>query len=140
MREIICRGKRADNGEWVEGYYGCKGKNCEGYEEHCIMVSTLTNLEVSCVYPFYFTDYPVIPETVGQYTGLKDENGKKIFEGDIVSTGTAVHKIRFVNGAFVCSHRCSGFPMYGMVGTDLEYEVIGNIHDNPELLKGETNE
>lgn len=109
MREILFRGKRVDNGEWVYGYL------CE-----------------------------VIPETVGQYTGLTDKNGKKIFEGDIVhcisNTDCGNCVVIFEEGEF----RLIPDRYYKTYTTGGGYhaircfikEVIGNIHDNPELLKG----
>lgn len=69
------------------------------------------------------------------FTGLWDKNGKRIFEGDVVSTGKEKRVARFRNGAFELLRRASAVAMYALVGTDVEYEVIGNIHDNPELLE-----
>jgi uncharacterized phage protein (TIGR01671 family) len=120
MRSIFFRGKQAYNDEWA-------------YSE----------------YPFGtmrggITVHDFIPETVGQYTGLTDKNGKKIYEGDIV-TGLFLHQ-RFVNG--VVAFRDGAFGLlWDRAGAEtfnaftsmcnIEYEVIGNIHDNPELLKGD---
>ena len=84
--------------------------------------------------------YSVIPETVGQYTGLNDKNGKKIFEGDIIKSTRAWYVIEFEN----CGYGLRAFgktkiiPIMGHWNFNSnEVEVIGNIHDNPELLKGE---
>ncbi|MBQ8388809.1 MAG: hypothetical protein IJX46_07785 [Clostridia bacterium] len=123
MREILFRGK-TEKGEWVEGLLWKKKHNTDKIFISCFPDHD-DNEEV----------FPVKPETVGQYTGLTDKNGKKIFEGDIVDICypyTIVHNalINYVGASF-----------YGDNGNDLwsldEYfylEVISNIHDNPELL------
>ena len=131
MREILFRGKRKDNGEWVYGFYFQKQNplSSDGLPiTHCI----------SDIPPF---GYEVIPETVGQYTGLKDKNGKRIFEGDIVRCGTG----RICKVTFFISPGYSGFDLVPIGGFDAppphrwslfsDTEVIGNITDNPELLE-----
>lgn len=131
MREILFRGKRTDNGEWAYGYvcrYGWTGKG----KTYIVpdYASALYSLEVD-------------PETVGQYTGLKDKNGKKIFESDIVDVlydvnyiGVATERIGVFevvhNGCFMGQ---KGSVRYHFIPSD-ECTVIGNIYDNPELLGG----
>lgn len=123
MREILFRGKRVDNVEWVisNTFYQCGGKiklldepNRDGYVE-------------------------VDPETVGQYTGLTDKNGKKIFEGDIVKSsykdGFEIGLIGWSNIDVRYKFASPDGTAYGIDVTDT-FEVIGNIHDNPELMKG----
>lgn len=123
MREILFRGKRTNNGEWVEGFYLNRTNDDENI--HCIMEKFPATIGKK-----------VIPETVGQYTGLTDCNGKKIFEGDIVECAKedellviewSESEAKFMLSAstFICS-----FDNYW----GYETEIIGNIHDNPELL------
>ena len=130
MREVLFRGKRSDNGEWIT--------DSETYirDGDGIWLSD-ENLNIVMV----------IPETVGQYTGLTDKNGKRIYEGDIV------HCVSKLDSAdMVVIFECGQFRMilaekYHEYQTNVGYydincfakEVIGNIHDNPELLGGENN-
>lgn len=128
MREILFRGKRVDNGEWETGSLVITRSGCS--DEQVFLTDKMTG---------YLT--PVIPETVGQYTGLTDKNGKKIFEGDIVIIKTISYEfigcIAYLtkNVSFVCvtSHNIS-YPM----DSQFKYEIIGNIFDNPELLENNT--
>ena len=128
MREIKFRGKRLDNGNWIRGML-CYGRWNEplkpfpNWKLEIQPIDDLMNLHV------------IIPETVGQYTGLKDKNGKEIYEGDIARLKD-YHGERIVSISFY-----SGVYYYGGDGFSDEYmfnssdrEVIGNIHDNPELL------
>lgn len=144
-REILFRGKRIDNGEWVEGclLYGGEGRafivKKDGAYGECDYCG-----ECACVYPDSI-QYEVIPETRGQYTGLKDKNGKKIFEGDIVSfidyTSTesgyseqqCVGEVMWINeeACFSVTNRLAA-ESYEVIA---ECAIIGNIHDNPELLE-----
>ncbi len=131
MREILYRGKRKDNDEWVYGYYCRCGWT--GKEKDVIIPSHASAL--------YGID--VIPETVGQYIGLKDKNGNKIFEGDIVKYYGICKPI--IGVVKICEEDFSG--LYGVCetftdgsGTSLlkskiDCQVVGNIYDNPELLK-----
>jgi len=123
VREILFRGKRIDNGEWV-----CGDLLHEGYDYDVAIWETEGKLVTE-----------VIPETVGQYTGLTDKKAKKIFEGDVVkilyADGFEIGAICWNNLNFrFCFNSPEGFS-YGF-NVSNEFEVIGNIHDNPELLKG----
>lgn len=149
-REILFRGKRIDKGEWTEGYLFKQWNRT-------FLLWGITG------------DIPnmteVIPETVGQFTGLTDNNSKKIFEGDIVKITyndrltrrlekgdyesymkefCLVEQVVFYKGAFCSKVEIEDIPLYRPLGFDLyaksmlnELEVIGNIHDNPELLEVE---
>lgn len=172
-REILFRGKRVDNGKWVEGYY-LKAKNHwhkKGIHEDWIATFTIQNGGWCNV----AGKHAVIPETVGQFTGLTDKNGTKIFEGDILKQKTTPEFakvnpfewehygiVRF--GYYNWNEGEAGYSSVGwyieplksvsikpkdyLVGNiqaglnqcdilDKYYpmEVIGNIHDNPELLE-----
>ena len=147
MREILFRGKRKDNGEWI-----CGDLLQDVESGICAIVSyvnlggNIHDLSESCI-------FAVIPETVGQYTGHTDKNGVMIFEGDIVK-GTAYSAttigvivwideissfgVRRVNAPNPTAWENSSILRCVSLGKTDEFaaEVIGNIYDNPELLGG----
>ena len=134
MREILFRGKRIYNGKWVEGWYE-PPVEWDGHKFG-------TTIAYICK-EGYLKDAEVDPSTVGQYTGLTDKNGKRIFEGDVVKWNDKMGRIVFGMGCFCvkylmphCFYRNS--PAIDIVFHEYpnEVEVIGNIHDNPELLEG----
>lgn len=135
MREILFRGKRKDNGCWICGDI-CRHDGVTSYiGQHPADGSMVC--------------HDLDPDTVGQFTGLTDKNGKKIFEGDIVKDrfgGSAV--IKYGRHDLSCcgccfdSHDSMGFYLCNEHGWALSdenvwdnLEIIGNIHDNPELLE-----
>lgn len=128
MREILFRGKRIDDGEWLYGHY------VHQYGADMIYLPDGVDRE------YGFDYYHIDKETVGQYTGLTDRNGKKIFEGDIIKN-IAGH-VYCGSYTYTVVWRCGWFcGEGGVVDIQPEYfnccEVIGNIHDNPELLNKE---
>ena len=128
MREIIFRSKRTDNGEWV---YGVPTKDSHG---ETVMVESVYECEeyncrgANCLY--------VDENTVGQYTDLTDKNGTKIFEGDVVSLKhfENFYAVTFHQGEFTFDNHGDWYAMSWFLAHNIE--VIGNIHDNPELLEG----
>ena len=147
IREVIFRGKRTDSGEWVYGYYTKARYFLNKKEMHIIFEP-----DVEAFPHCEFTGYEeVLPETVGQYTGLTDKNGVKIFEGDICrfKRFNDVHIGKIVFNATTASFVMWYQPIVGAYGEKAtqkmllsvcdDIEVIGNIHDNPELLGGENN-
>ena len=134
MREILFRGKRTDNGEWVEGYY-YKAKYCRTDDELCDYITVPHPKEYNEPSSHYIVD----PDTVGQYTGLKDKNGTKIFEGDIVKRFwfdiMCIYQIDYDN-VLACFIGRAGMNFTAFYCDSEEFEVIGNIYDNSELLGG----
>ena len=141
MREILFRGRgntKYNDGEW---YYGVPIREFEGDWQICTDNSKRT----------------VIPETIGQYTGVTDKNGERIFEGDIVKYKEAckfgdndemeeaeeqylcTNIVEFKNGRFFpLPQRCDCEDYFFSYGS-YDFEVVGNVHDNPELLRGNNN-
>lgn len=142
MREILFRSKRNDNGEWVYGDLMHKHYNFDTKATKVIHNNIM--------------NYKVIPETIGQYTGMRDKNGKKIFEGDIFKMEDEIVAV------IIFHEGCFRLQTWGLCGTYTEsgydecgggwgiiecepidwyyihdMEVIGNIHDNPEMLEVE---
>lgn len=161
-REILYRGKRIDNSEWIEGYYtelpvGSLAATifsnddeivCEDTASYIIKVFARQHSNYSNSTPLQVVEcekYKVIPKTIGQYTGLTDKNGKKIFEGDIVKIEDDDGNTNFSDGGIgdVVFYRgiwyVSGEVHNGLYDLERNYyvSVIVNIHDNPELLEVE---
>ena len=122
MREILFRAKRQYNGEWIYGDLQHNGKNI----------------------PKWVDGEEIISETIGQFTGLTDKNGTKIFEGDIVKIHRTYLNAGYEEDCFykVAWHKYwNGWALINIKSTQSCYldnvikgEIVGNIHDNPELL------
>lgn len=124
----LFRGKRKDNNEWVTG-------DLMQWSDGTIRICVESGVDEK-------TTVTVIPETVGQCTGLKDENGKLIFEGDIVkglfNFGLEIMSVcTFKDGAFgLTAKQCGAYHFSAFTSLwEVQYEVIGNIHDNPNLCR-----
>jgi uncharacterized phage protein (TIGR01671 family) len=131
-REIIFRGKRVESGRWEFGYF----TECVEPMDEPVVLSYITDIENN--------SFIVYRETVSQYTGLKDSTGKRIFEGDIVKVrdpysgcwsvngGEVIFSTEYVGGWVLTSNGKDGLN----IGTRTNnIKIIGNIHDNPELLE-----
>ena len=149
MRKIKFRGQRKDNGKWIYGYY-IKTKDA----------SWIIPVQEATPYPYYIYDnphmaigdaYEVIPKTVGQFTGMydstkfeeltKEEQGKEIYERDIIQYKTCFYNkekthIELVEWKDDLEHDGFGEPLaMGYIFRGYDNKILGNIHDNPELLK-----
>ena len=149
MREILFRGKQVSDGEWIEGYVFPQVID-GGYAPLCITTEPICANDYSEI----LGDWAIVDSsTVGQYTGLNDKTGKKIFEGDILSIAQKGNGIgdyfypplKYPSNAIVKWDKCSWMweiiaeQRYYLTFPDAwchyESKVIGNIHDNPELLE-----
>ena len=126
MREILFRGKTINNGKWIEGYLFENWGDayiCLGTENGNIMKEKVNEV------------------TAGQHTGVKDKNGTKIFEGDIVEfLDWKPKEVVWGNKIDKALSGCCGYMLDGtmhFLGEDETYLIIGNIHDNPELVEEE---
>lgn len=146
MREILFRGKKMSDGRWVYGDYhkfSCTTSSTIPAPTHYIMgIDTSSKAQIW-----------VDPATVGQYTGLTDKNGVKIFEGDIcdftvfdcLDNDTQYRGVVVYSGSRFMLWKSAdneyygadgGFDLDWVVAQDDEFEIIGNIHDNQELFEG----
>lgn len=132
MREFLFRGKRTYSNTWVEGSLVSTAQG------NAYIISTVEDRRHATVLVNQCS-INVEPETVGQFTGLTDKNGVKIFEGDIV-TGYFNHEkivgYIFYGGNAQFFIQRDGIYGIGLDNSDCWLEVIGNIHDNPELIEG----
>ena len=158
-KEIICRGKRLDNGKWVEGVPWIFSKPMN---EAVIVYGMGTCGEDDGV-SRYCEAYPVDPNTIGEYTGFKDKNGTRVFDGDIIQFGDGRYVVWWNDESFQWQARVSdimeGEPIitlnsypypykdvwnnidFGWIGAEsvcigsTSTEVVGNIYDNPEFTE-----
>ena len=132
MREILFRGKRTINGDWVYGDF-VHGNERKSLRDSIFVYDSETQS---------FNDYEINPSTLGQYTGLTDKNGKRIFEGDVAKVLQGKDKdiayVGFENGAFMLYPKTGNIyerTLWEYWYNDWDVEVIGNVHDNPYLLE-----
>lgn len=124
MCEILFRGKRKSDEQWIYGRLSYNG-----------LGDTMKIIENN-----FFKEIQIMSDTIGQYTGLTDKNGKKIFEGDIVQHDFGVEQIGVQYAVVEYDSKYASFmikPLCDWMYCEKDdCEVIGNMHDNPELLEG----
>ena len=142
MREILFRGKRLQGGNWVEGYFFKSDINKRERESKKATLIFTPDCDTFIMVPECHNSFMVVSDTVGQYTGLKDKNGKRIFEGDVAKVLQGKDKdiayVGFENGAFMLYPKTGNIyerTLWSYWYNDWDIEVIGNITDNPELLE-----
>ena len=137
MREILFKAKRIDNGEWVEGYLLKYKKDCYICPKPYECMDGYSSLQGQ---HYGFGDFVLVDKiTICQYTGLTDKNGNKIWENDIVKSGGNLVIVWNKSLASFCLVK-EGWAFKHFFGEALypfECEVVGNVFDNSELLKGE---
>lgn len=133
MREILFRAKRIDDEEWVEGYFVIGKWYLDEKERYAILPTDL------CFYPHCEINewIEIDPETLCQYTGLKDKNGSMIWENDIVRIGanTLVRWSEKYAGWCLIQRYWIHEHFFGEAFEAKDCEVVGNIFDNPELME-----
>lgn len=139
MREIKFKAKKADNGEWVYGYYA---KTVTSEDVFCVADTRINDIIIIKDGTFYY----IRSETLSQYTGLKDKNGKEVYEGDIIKYSSDVIK-EFYEVNSILREVKFKYGMYGIQGFEegthipfanilkCQYEVVGNIYENKDLLE-----
>ena len=142
MREILFRGKRLQGGDWVEGYFFKSDINKRARESGKATLIFTPDCDTFITVPECHNSFMVVSDTVGQYTGLTDKNGKRIFEGDVAKVLQGKDKdiayVGFENGAFMLYPKTGNIyerTLWEYWYNDWDVEVIGNITDNPELLE-----
>lgn len=148
MREILFKGKSLDNGKWVEGFYLQMSETNENYQvttNHYISYmgtepGIFSRRMYTRSFPKWLIHKAVDPETICQYTGLKDKNGEKIWENDIVKFindegDESFYKVSMIDGKWCTTYK-NDFPE-PLCNDNYQLICAGNVFDNSELLKEE---
>lgn len=137
MKDILFRAKRIDNGKWVEGYYAYSGIVDRNY------ILTVRGICALPPHHWMFDNIEIDKNTLCQYTGLTDKNGNRIWENDIVKHYNNTNEpdtfdtglVHWNSGNLRLQRTSQHSEDYVAILSDCNYEVIGNIFDNPELNK-----